>query len=152
MTEPKKKKRRKTSAEFREDWLDRKWRPIMGWMYFAVCVTDFILFPIMWAVFQAHIGQSNTEWNPLTLQGGGLFHIAMGAVLGVAAWTRGQEKLARYDRGHYDSYEGYGGYDGYSGGGSHHHHDQYEETTEVNPMEPVVEEPPNQFYRFKGGQ
>jgi len=34
------------------------------------------------------------QWVPITLQGGGLFHVAMGAVLGVAAWSRGQEKLA----------------------------------------------------------
>jgi hypothetical protein len=29
----------------------------------------------------------------LTLQGAGLFHIAMGAIIGVAAWGRTQEKL-----------------------------------------------------------
>ena len=32
-------------------------------------------------------------WNPLTLQGAGLYHLAMGAILGVAAWSRGQEKI-----------------------------------------------------------
>ena len=32
-------------------------------------------------------------WQPLTLQGGGLIHISFGAILGVAAWTRGQEKV-----------------------------------------------------------
>jgi len=143
-----KKKKGKTPEQYREHWLDRRWRPIMGWMYFTVCITDFIIFPVMWALFQAYHGLAETEWNPLTLKGGGLFHISMGAVLGVAAWTRGQEKLARYDRGHYDyDYGGFDGYDGYDGG--HHHH---EETTEVNPMEPVVDEPPNQFYRFRGGQ
>ena len=31
---------------------------------------------------------------PLTLQGAGLFHIAMGAVLGIAAFGRTQEKIA----------------------------------------------------------
>jgi hypothetical protein len=35
-----------------------------------------------------------TQWSPLTLQGAGLFHIAMGAVLGIAAFGRTQEKLA----------------------------------------------------------
>ena len=34
------------------------------------------------------------QWAPITLQGGGLFHVAMGAVLGVSAWSRGQEKMA----------------------------------------------------------
>jgi hypothetical protein len=31
---------------------------------------------------------------PLTLQGAGLYHIAMGAVLGLAAYGRSQEKIA----------------------------------------------------------
>jgi hypothetical protein len=31
---------------------------------------------------------------PLTLQGAGLYHIAMGAVLGVAAYGRSQEKIS----------------------------------------------------------
>ena len=38
-------------------------------------------------------GQVTSQWNPLTLQGAGLFHIAMGAVLGIAAFGRTQEKL-----------------------------------------------------------
>ena len=36
----------------------------------------------------------NHTWQPLTLQGAGLFHVAMGAVLGIAAFGRTQEKLA----------------------------------------------------------
>jgi len=35
-----------------------------------------------------------TQWQPLTLQGAGLFNVAMGAVLGIAAFGRTQEKLA----------------------------------------------------------
>jgi hypothetical protein len=34
------------------------------------------------------------QWQPLTLIGAGLFHMAMGAVLGITAWSRGQEKIA----------------------------------------------------------
>jgi hypothetical protein len=33
------------------------------------------------------------ELEPLTLQGAGLFHMAMGAILGIAAYGRTQEKL-----------------------------------------------------------
>jgi hypothetical protein len=76
------------------NWMDTKWRPAMAWLYMAICITDFILFPIAWAVFQAHVGQSVQAWEPLTLGGAGLFHMAMGAVLGITAWSRGQEKLA----------------------------------------------------------
>jgi hypothetical protein len=34
------------------------------------------------------------QWVPITLQGGGLFHVAMGGVLGVSAYGRTQEKVA----------------------------------------------------------
>jgi len=78
-----------------EDWMNKKWRPAMGWMYMVVCIFDFIVFPMAWAAFQAHIGANPvTPHDPFTLQGAGLFHMAMGAVLGIAAWSRGKEKLA----------------------------------------------------------
>jgi hypothetical protein len=78
----------------KDDWMNRKWRPAMGWMYMTVCITDFILFPVLWSIFKAYMGEGVDPWNPLTLQGAGLFHLAMGAVLGVAAWSRGREKIA----------------------------------------------------------
>jgi hypothetical protein len=33
------------------------------------------------------------QWDPITLGGAGLFHVAMGAVLGIAAYGRTKEKL-----------------------------------------------------------
>ena len=83
------------------DWISAKWRPMRGWMYMAVCIFDFIIFPILWTVMQAydHQGVVGVEWEPLTLKGGGLFHAAMGAVLGVAAWSRGQEKITAMNQG-----------------------------------------------------
>ena len=78
-----------------EDWSTRKlWRPYMAWMYMAICMLDFAIFPILWSMLQAHFdGQVTSQWDPLTLKGAGLFHMAMGAVLGVAAYGRTQEKL-----------------------------------------------------------
>ncbi len=77
-----------------EHWTDRKWRPMMGWIYMITCVADFIVFPILWSILQAYYkGQVTNQWDPLTLQGAGLFHMAMGAILGVAVWSRGQEKI-----------------------------------------------------------
>ena len=77
-----------------EDWINKKWRPAMGWMYMAVCVTDFIIFPIAWSILQAATnGSVTTPWQPISLQGAGLFHIAMGAVLGIAAYGRTKEKI-----------------------------------------------------------
>lgn len=80
-----------------EDWINKKWRPAMGWMYATVCVFDFIIFPILWAVVQFWETQAANDafrqWQPLTLQGAGLFHMAMGAVLGIAAYGRTKEKV-----------------------------------------------------------
>lgn len=77
-----------------EDWMSKRWRPMMGWLYMGTCTVDFIVFPVVWSILQAAMGQPVTQWNPITLQGAGLYHLAMGAVLGVAAWSRGQEKMA----------------------------------------------------------
>ena len=75
-------------------WMQKLWRPAMGWMYMLICLLDMAIFPILWSLLQATTHQPITQWNPLTLQGAGLFHIAMGAVLGIAAFGRTQEKLA----------------------------------------------------------
>ena len=81
-------------AREKEDWMNRKWRPAMGWMYMVVCVCDFIIFPVVWSGTQAVMKAAIiTQWHPLTLEGAGLFHLAMGAVLGISAWSRGQEKM-----------------------------------------------------------
>ena len=82
------------SEKKKEDWMNSKWRPAMGWMYMLTCITDFVIFPILWSLLQTVMKQPITQWQPLTLQGAGLFHIAMGAVLGIAAFGRTQEKLA----------------------------------------------------------
>ena len=81
------------SEKKKEDWMNSKWRPMMGWMYMLVCMFDMIVFPVLWSLLQTLTQTPITQWNPLTLQGAGLFHIAMGAVLGIAAFGRTQEKL-----------------------------------------------------------
>jgi hypothetical protein len=86
------------SEQAKDDWMNTKWRPAMGWMYMGVCIFDFVLAPILWAVIQFWETESANDafrqWQPMTLQGAGLFHMAMGAVLGLAAWGRTQEKLS----------------------------------------------------------
>lgn len=78
-----------------DDWFFRKWRPAMAWMYMAICVFDFIIGPFFYAWFAWYTKDFAKfgEWQPLTLMGGGLFHAAMGAIIGVSAWGRTQEKL-----------------------------------------------------------
>jgi hypothetical protein len=93
-TEPKKEE---------ESWMQKKWRPLMAMMYMCVCACDFIVFPIGFTIVQfwevAIQNDAFRQWQPLTLQGGGLFHMAMGAVLGITAWSRGQEKMAGVSSG-----------------------------------------------------
>ena len=77
------------------DFINSKWRPMMAFIYMITCATDFVIFPILWSVLQTvQGGQVTSQWSPLTLQGAGLYHIAMGAVLGLAAYGRSQEKIA----------------------------------------------------------
>jgi len=89
-----------TSEQKKEDWMNSKWRPMMGWMYMLVCTMDFVIFPILWSIVQVvGDGKVETQWSPITLQGAGLFHMAMGAILGIAAFGRTQEKLAGANNG-----------------------------------------------------
>jgi len=82
------------SEKKQEDWMNAKWRPMMGWMYMFVCLFDFVMAPVAWTSIQAFFhGGITTQWQPLTLQGGGLFHVAMGAVIGISAYGRTKEKL-----------------------------------------------------------
>jgi hypothetical protein len=82
------------SEKKKEDWMNSKWRPMMGWMYMMVCTSDFVIFPVLWSLVQViGGGRVETQWSPITLQGAGLFHMAMGAILGIAAYGRTQEKL-----------------------------------------------------------
>lgn len=85
-------------AKKEEDWMTKKWRPMMAIMYMTCCLFDFVMFPIMFTIVQFWEAQAANDafrqWVPITLQGGGLFHVAMGAVLGVSAYGRTQEKVA----------------------------------------------------------
>jgi hypothetical protein len=98
------------------------WRPIAAYVYLLICVFDFMGMP-MYIAYQNE--QVNTEafaeirqlqdkdvklkaleqldlgsksWTPLTLSGGGLFHLSFGAILGISAFTRGQEKKAAIEK------------------------------------------------------
>ncbi len=72
-----------------ESWIKQYWRPAIAWQYFTVCVFDFIIFPAAFMYF------TKQPWDPITLKEGGFYHLAMAAIIGVAAWTRGQEKITK---------------------------------------------------------
>jgi hypothetical protein len=79
-----------------EGWFNNRWRPAMAWLWFSVSAFDFILFPILNALAAGMKLIPYQPWQPLSLQGGGLFHFAMGGVVGVSVWTRTEEKKAIY--------------------------------------------------------
>jgi len=79
----------------KQEWVKSRWRPAMGWTYMCVNIFDFVVAPILWSLVQVYgNGQVTSQWQPLTLQGAGFFHIAMGAVLGISAFGRTMEKKA----------------------------------------------------------
>ena len=89
-----------TPAPKAEDFMTSKWRPAMGWLYMLICFMDFIGFPAISMFLPVvmkgfGIPMNYTAWQSLSLSNGGLIHLAFGAILGVSAWTRGQEKLAK---------------------------------------------------------
>lgn len=91
----------------KEDWMTNKWRPMMAVTYMAINICDFILFPMLWTVVQFWETQAANDafrqWSPMTLQGGGFIHIAFMAILGISAWTRGQEKIEAIKQGKTDA-------------------------------------------------
>ena len=84
-----------------EHWMKAYWRPAMGWLYMLICAFDFIIAPMLsmaMPVFLKNLGAAQvtyTQWQSLTLSNGGLIHLAFGAILGITAYTRGQEKIAK---------------------------------------------------------
>lgn len=100
--------------------LQSAWRPLTAATYLLVTIFDFIIMPIAVETqnrvtidyqlldninklsepqTQIEIARkmdvAKRTWQPLTLQGGGLVHIAFGSILTGAAVTRGMEKTAQ---------------------------------------------------------
>lgn len=84
-----------------DEWIQKTWRPAVGVTYIVINVFDFIIFPILWSVIGIWTNGEIKPWQPLTLEATGLFHLSFGAILGVAAWSRGQEKLHGVDVNRY---------------------------------------------------
>lgn len=96
--------------------LKANWRPIAAVIYLCICLFDFVVMPVVYAntidyvsVFEQldkmtsekakvalidKLDFDRQSWEPATLGGGGMFHLAFGALLTGAAVTRGLEKKA----------------------------------------------------------
>ncbi len=104
-------------------WMKNSWRPTAAYVYLVICLCDFAGMPIYYTAIMNkqmnadHVSlamkfdnptaqiealkamRQTSVWEPITLHQNGLFHMAFGAILGVAAWTRGQEKVEEARRG-----------------------------------------------------
>lgn len=67
----------------------------MAMQYGAVCLFDFLLAPMLSFMFAYLTHGTYIPWEPVTLKESGFYHMSMGGICGVSAWTRGQEKIAR---------------------------------------------------------
>jgi hypothetical protein len=86
----------KENAKQDEHWMKAYWRPAMGWLYMLICFCDFVGFPIISMFMPVFIkGLPYVAWKSITLDNGGLIHLAFGAILGVTAYGRTQEKMTK---------------------------------------------------------
>jgi hypothetical protein len=82
-----------------ERWFASSWRPLAAYMYLAICFFDFMIAPILTMLISGVVlpwfkgSGTYVPWHPLTLEGGGLFHVSMGAILGIYTWGRTKEKI-----------------------------------------------------------
>ena len=86
-----------------EEAIKRYWRPAMAWQYFIVCLFDFMIGPIFYTYVQLGSNQPLHQWTPMTLNSGGLYHIAMGGMIGIYTWVRSLEKIDLQRRGIFTS-------------------------------------------------
>ena len=67
----------------------------MAWQYLVVCLFDFMLAPILTAMYYKWAGGTYVPWVPITLKEGGFYHMSQMAIVGISAYTRGQEKITK---------------------------------------------------------
>ena len=83
----------------RLELLRKYWRPLFSLVYMIIILFDFIIAPIFWGLIQGYYNLVVvTQWNSLTLNDSGIFHISAGAIMGITAYSRGVEKLEELKR------------------------------------------------------
>ena len=102
------------------EWMKNNWRSLAFMTYFAICAMDFLIMPAVYAAMGSvdittfvqlslQYKDPNVQieflkiyapkmWTPITMLGAGSFHIAYGAILTAAGYTRGQAEVARINQ------------------------------------------------------
>lgn len=101
-------------------WYQQIWLPFAAFTYIIICIFDFVVMPIYVTAHNSRIesvvfqklegkdtvtfadtlvksNQAQRQWNPLTLMGAGMFHLAFGALLTGGAVTRGFAKKSEIE-------------------------------------------------------
>jgi len=75
--------------------IEHYWRSWAGVVYLFICLVDFFLAPLMWnfglTMMDKEVQLAASRWTPLTLEGGAMFHLSFGAILGATAWRKKDE-------------------------------------------------------------
>jgi len=97
-----------------------------AYVFLIICMFDFVVMPIIYELndkldpvkaveLSLHFSDPASQnvglttlmnkrsWDPLTLKSGGMFFMAFGAILGIAAFSRGQEKFTNQSREYQES-------------------------------------------------
>jgi hypothetical protein len=69
----------------------KEWRLVGAYVFFMICFHDFVLAPNLTYLYSYLFKTTYTPWVPLTTQGGGLFFVAYGGILGISAWGKFSE-------------------------------------------------------------
>ena len=71
------------------------WQKHAAYVYLFLCVVDFFIAPLMWNIgmtmMDTEVQLATSRWAPITLQGGAMFHLSFGAILGATAWKKKDE-------------------------------------------------------------
>lgn len=90
--------RRQTQQESErnaEIWMNKYFLPASMVIYLIICFFDFLLAPVLIGIYSLHFQDHTIQsWNPLTLQGGGLFHVSFGAILSIGKWGHSKERIS----------------------------------------------------------
>ena len=110
----------KSHVEHTEQWYSKSWRPAAAFVYMAICLFDFALAPMYFAYLNHNSQitalaemalkfdpsmqlkvlsqlQDMLAWQPITLKAHGFFHASMATLLGVSAYARSKEKIAKIE-------------------------------------------------------
>ena len=88
----------------------KQWHYSASWLYLIIVAFDFFIAPIGNDIILSYFHYAIVQWQPITLQGGGIFHFSFMAIIGIATYSKSQQMVeALKNMPDYSSYNGFGG-------------------------------------------